>query len=273
MTVSSSGVPPEHGHVESHWSAFDAEGVQRLVSAEDRHFWFRARNEILAALAGAEVRALPDDFRILEVGCGSGNVLRVLRRLAEGRGHVEGLELSAEAAAVARERTGLQVTSGYLSQLEPDVRFDIIGAFDVLEHVADAAALLTQMRERLHVDGRLLLTVPAHQSLWSSFDVASGHERRYTLRTLSQALRASGFRVAYLTYFMSLLYPPMWLRRRFLKARETDMATLLDSEFQVVPFVNEMAYEVLRQEARLVRARRRLPMGTSIAAIAIPIRR
>ena len=143
----------------------------------------------------------------------------------------------------------------------------------MLEHVADSGAVLTQMRERLRIDGRLLLTVPAHQSLWSAFDVASGHERRYTLRTLSQSLRAAGFQVAYLTYFMSLLYPPMWLRRRLLKAPDTDMATLLDSEFQIVPVVNEIAYELLRQEARVVRARRRLPLGTSIAAIAIPTRR
>jgi SAM-dependent methyltransferase len=269
--MSSSQVPPAHDHAESHWSAFDAEGIRRLVAAEDRHFWFRARNEILAALAGEEVRALPDGFRILEVGCGSGNVLRVLKRLAAERGDVEGLELSAQAAAVARERTGLRISNGYLADLEPKSPFDIIGAFDVLEHVADELALLTEIRERLRPRGRLLITVPAHQGLWSAFDVASGHERRYTLETLSKSLRAAGFRVRYLTYFMSLLYPPMWLRRRFLKARDTDMAALLDSEFQIVPVINEMAFELLRQEARVVRSRRRLPMGTSIAAIATPI--
>jgi len=255
---------------ESHWSAFDAAGIQRLLAAEDRHFWFRARNEIIAALADAPIRSLPNDFSILEVGCGSGNVLRVLQRLASGRGRVEGLELSGQAAGAARARTGLRVTSGYLADVDPAASFDLIAAFDVLEHIADEAAVLTQIRERLRAGGRLILTVPAHQSLWSSFDVASGHERRYTLRTLSRALRASGFEIEYLSYFMSLLFPPMWLRRRLLKGKETDMAKLLESEFQIVRGVNELAYQVLRQEAHVIRARRRLPIGTSIAAIAIP---
>jgi SAM-dependent methyltransferase len=253
---------------ESHWSAFDAAGIHRLIAAEDRHFWFRARNEIIAALADAPIRNLPDDFSILEVGCGSGNVLRVLQRLAAGRGHVEGLELSAQAADVARARTGLRVTSGYLADLDATATFNVIAAFDVLEHIADEAAVLAQMRERLRNGGRLILTVPAHQNLWSAFDTASGHERRYTLETLAGALRASGFEIAYLTYFMSLLFPPMWLRRRLLQRRRQDMAALLDSEFQIVPGINELAYQALRQEARVIKARRRLPVGTSIAAIA-----
>lgn len=214
--------------MEGHWSAFDSAGIQRLLAAEDRHFWFRARNEIIAALAGALISNLPDGFRILEVGCGSGNVLRVLQRLTAGRGHVEGLELSEEAAATARVRTGLTVTNGYLSDLTTAAPFDLIAAFDVLEHIADELAVLREMRERLQPYGRLILTVPAHQSLWSPFDVASGHERRYTLGTLSRALRAAGFRVEYRTYFMSLLFPPMWLRRRILKSEKADMAAILE---------------------------------------------
>jgi 2-polyprenyl-3-methyl-5-hydroxy-6-metoxy-1,4-benzoquinol methylase len=260
----------ESSRAESHWSAFDADGIRRLVAAEDQHFWFRARNEIIAALARRPIENLNDGFRILEVGCGSGNVLRVLQRLAAGRGSVAGLELSSEAAAVARARTGLLVTDGYLSDLDSTWAFDVIAAFDVLEHIADESGVLREMRERLRPGGCLILTVPAHQSLWSAFDVASGHERRYTLATLSRALRQSGFSVQYATYFMSALFPLMWVRRRVVKPKERDMGTLLDSEFQIVPGLNEVAYEVLRQEARVIQARRRLPVGASIAAIAVP---
>lgn len=261
-------VVPKQGRAEGHWSAFDAAGIQRLLAAEDRHFWFRARNETITALARAPIRDLPDNFRIVEVGCGSGNVLRILQTLAADRGHVEGLELSPQAADVARARTGLLVTNGYVSDLDPHSSYDLIAAFDVLEHIADEAQALVQMRERMSPGGRLILTVPAHQSLWSPFDVASGHERRYSMRTLSRTLRASGFQIEYVTYFMSLLFPPMWLRRRLLPSEKHDMGALLDSEFQIVPGVNRIAYELLRREALAVSRRWRLPIGTSLAAIA-----
>jgi len=75
-----------------------------------------------------------------------------------------------------------------------------------------------------------------------------------------------------MTYFMSLLFPMMWVRRRLLKTEARDMSALLDSEFQIVPGLNALAYEVLRQEKHVVAARRRLPMGASIAAVAVPIR-
>jgi 2-polyprenyl-3-methyl-5-hydroxy-6-metoxy-1,4-benzoquinol methylase len=266
--MSSTSVEPEQGRAEGHWSAFDAVGIQRLLAAEDRHFWFRARNETVAALARRVIRDLPDGFRILEVGCGSGNVLRVLQTLAADRGRVEGLEMSPQAADVARARTGLSVTNGYVSDLDPYAKYDVIAAFDVLEHIADDTQVLVQMRERMIPGGRLILTVPAHQSLWSPFDVASGHERRYSMRTLTRTLRAAGFQTEYVTYFMSLLFPPMWLRRRLLPSEKRDMGALLDSEFRIVPGLNRLAYEVLRREAVAASRRWRLPIGTSLAAIA-----
>jgi SAM-dependent methyltransferase len=266
--MSSGSVVPDPIAAESHWSAFDAAGIQRLLAAEDRHFWFRARNETLAALALGPIRRLPDGFRILEVGCGSGNVLRVLQKLAGGRGQIEALELSSQAAEVARARTGLLVTNGYISDLDPGPKFDLIAAFDVLEHIADEAQVLVQMRERLLPGGRLILSVPAHQALWSAFDVASGHVRRYSAKTLSLAVSAAGFRIEYVTYFMSLLFPLMWLRRRLLPGEKQDMRALLDSEFQIVPGINRVAYELLRREALLVSRRWRLPIGTSLALVA-----
>jgi len=266
--VSAGSADPEQRRGESHWSAFDAAGIQRLLAAEDRHFWFRARNETIAGLLREPIRDLRNGFRILEVGCGSGNVLRVLHQIAGNRGAVEGLEVSTQAADVARVRTGLPVTNGYISDLDPGATYDLIAAFDVLEHIADEALVLAQMREHLKPGGRLILTVPAHQKLWSAFDVASGHERRYSARTLGRALRSTGFEVEYVTYFMSLLFPPMWLRRRFLQPQTEDMGALLDSEFRIVRGLNRIAYELLRREAPLVGHRWRLPMGTSLAAIA-----
>jgi 2-polyprenyl-3-methyl-5-hydroxy-6-metoxy-1,4-benzoquinol methylase len=259
-----------HEAHETHWAAYDAAGIQRLLAVEDRHFWFRARNHIIAALVDDPINSLPDGFRVLEVGCGSGNVLRVLKRAAGGRGRVEGLEVSGPASEVARQRTGLTVTNGKVADLRSPDPYDIIAAFDVLEHISDEAAVLSQMRALLRPDGRLILTVPAHPKLWSSFDEASEHMRRYTRSSLTRALRAAGFDIEYLTYFMFLLYGPMWLRRRISLKRSQDFGAVFDSEFQIVPGVNAVAYQVLRQDAIVIRHRRTLPIGTSLAVIARP---
>ena len=253
---------------EGHWAAYDAAGIDRLLAVEDRHFWFRARNQIIAALIQTPIHALPDGFRILEVGCGSGNVLRVLKAVAAGRGSVEGLEVSEPAAAAARARTGLPITNGHLADLHAPESYDIIAAFDVLEHIRDEHAALSEMRARLKPGGRLILTVPAHPGLWSAFDVASEHMRRYTSTGLPEALARAGFTVEYLSYFMSLLFPAMWLRRNLLKADRRDLAVVYDAEFRIVPGINRVAYEVLRQEAHLIRRGGRLPFGTSLAVIA-----
>lgn len=255
---------------ETHWAAYDAAGIQRLLAVEDRHFWFRARNLIIAALVGDPIESLPNGFRILEVGCGSGNVLRVLKRAAAGRGSVEGLEVSGPASEAARKRTGLTVTNGHLADLPTTESYDIIAAFDVLEHISDEAGVLQQMRSRLTTGGRVVLTVPAHPKLWSSFDEASEHMRRYTPASLTKALRSAGFDIEYLSYFMFPLYPVMWLRRRLSLRRQHDFGAVFDSEFQIVPVINEVAYQVLRREAFVIRHRRRLPIGTSLTVIARP---
>jgi hypothetical protein len=67
---------------------------------------------------------------------------------------------------------------------------------------------------------------------------------------------------------MSLLFPPMWLRRRLIRSDQQPMGAVLDSEFRVLPVINGIAYELLRRESHVIRRRRRLPMGTSLAVIA-----
>lgn len=261
---------PSDSRSESHWAAYDAAGIQTLLAVEDRHFWFRARNQIIRSLVSPPIQELAPGFRILEVGCGSGNVLRVLKSSAAGRGWVEGLEVSAAAAEVAHQRTGLTITNGHLADLAAPEPYDIIAAFDVLEHIRDDAGVLSQMRERLKDSGRLILTVPAHPELWSAFDVASEHMRRYTRASITRGLHTAGFDIEYLSYFMVLLFPVMWLRRRFLRSDGQSLGAVYDSEFHIVPGLNEVAFEVFRRESALIKARRRLPMGTSLAVIARP---
>lgn len=268
--ASPSAHPPTTPTAEE-WEPFDAAGFDRLLRAEDGHFWFRARNEVIDALVRPVFARLPDGFRAVEFGCGTGNVTRVLVGATDSRGTVVASEVRPEGVPIAERRAGCRVLQGDLEHPPEAPPFDAVCLFDVVEHIEDDEAAMRAAARLLTPHGRLVLTVPAHQGLWSDYDVASGHHRRYSEETMRRLLRGAGFHIEYMTPFMSLLLPPMWLSRRLRghgESRSHDAT--LDSEFRVVPVANGIAYELLRREASFVRARRRLPFGTSLAIVAAP---
>jgi len=172
---------------------------------------------------------------------------------------------------------GLAV-EGSTDLMQGDVRrppfsrtFQLIGIFDVLEHIGEDVQILRDLRALLHPGGALLLTVPAHQSLWSYFDELSGHCRRYSREELERKLDHAGFRVEFLTPYMASLHPMMWLSRRLRGHKPGaafDRRKVLEQELRVVPVLNDLLTWQLGCEARWLSARRRLPFGTSWLAIA-----
>src|SRR6266566_9632957 len=161
-----------------------------LFAAEANHFWFRSRNRCI----GAATRLIPDAGSIkdvLEHGCGTGFVLAELQRLFPGA-RVTGADLFAEGLALARRRFAGPLIQTDILQCSFREAFDLIGLFDVLEHLDDDLHALRALREQLRPGGCLLLTVPAHMVLWSDYDVASGHRRRYTRVQLMARLFEAG---------------------------------------------------------------------------------
>jgi SAM-dependent methyltransferase len=242
-----------------------------LFEAEERHFWFRARNKVLERVVSRLVAPLPPGYRVLEVGCGTGNVLRVLERVC-ARGEVIGTDLYEDGLRYARRRVRCPLLAGDIHTMTFPHRFDLIGLFDVLEHLPDDTRILRALRDNLKPGGRLLLTVPAHRALWSYADEYGGHYRRYSPRQLRDLLEATGFRVEYLTQFMMLLYPFLWLGRRW-NGRGRDQSLRQrkeqsDRELRPHPFVNALLYRLLSWERWWLRRRLRLPLGTSLLAVA-----
>jgi SAM-dependent methyltransferase len=170
---------------------------------EDRaHWWFRGR---LAVIVAVLRRALPARrIRLLELGCGSGNVLATLAQFGE----VVGIEAHPELIAAARA-AGLDVRAGRLPDdlgVAPGWA-DVALLLDVLEHVDDDVAALGAARRTIADGGLLIVTVPAYRWLWSGHDEALGHRRRYTARRLRAVAERAGFRVLRLSYFNTLLFP------------------------------------------------------------------
>ncbi len=247
---------------------------EALYKAETEHFWFRARNSAIAALVRRAVSSFPSDFCVLEVGCGTGYVLQLLERIC-GSASVTGMDLFEEALQYARQRTSCRLVAGDVHNPPFTSKFHLVGMFDVLEHLPDDLQVLRDLKRLLLPSGMLLLTVPAHPALWSYFDVAARHCRRYTLQELRLKLADSGFEVLYASEFMAALFPLAWVKRRLLNpSRQPELKTAQEfhelalRDLKIIPLLNGLMRSMLAWEAPLIARRCRLPFGTSILALA-----
>ena len=180
-----------------------------MRALQESHWWFRGRREILSdQLARLN---LPRDGRILEVGCGPGGNLAMLAEF----GQVTGLEPDEPSRRHAEAASGVTVHGGSLPGPLPDLGapFDLVAAFDVIEHLEDGRGAVAALGKLLKPGGRLLATVPAHPWLWGAHDVAAHHRRRYRRRDFLQLFEAAGLRVVRASYFNTLLFPPIALLR------------------------------------------------------------
>ena len=253
---------------------YDPLAFKHLFEVEDRHFWFRSRNRIIATVVEQITAGLPSGYRMLEVGCGTGNVLRVLGQACE-HGTVVGMDLFAEGLEYARRRTSCSLVQGDVHMRSFRTEFDVIGLFDVLEHLADDVQVLRELHAMLTEEGALILTVRAHASLWSYFDESSRHCRRYELPDLKEKLIGAGYHVEYLTQYMAIIFPLIWLGRRLAATRSgfspdkpEEVRDLARKELRIMPVINGLLTFLLAQERHSVARRWRLPIGASLLAVA-----
>jgi len=250
---------------------YDPRFFDQLATIEDRHFWFRARNRLIFELAKKISSSLEPGYLVLELGCGTGNVLRVLQQACP-EGTLVGLELWSDGLRYARHRSTAFVVQGDVRSCPFGKQFELIGMFDVLEHVQEESETLDALLRLLMPGGRLLLTVPAHKFLWSYFDEAAHHCRRYSPKEIHNKLTEAGFAVEYQSQFMTCIFPLVWLSRKIggrqQKAQSRDAKALVSKEFRLVPIINGILTALLNLEARWLARGHSLPIGTSLVVIA-----
>ncbi len=211
--------------------------------------------------AALESLPLPHPASCLDAGCGGGVNLSELARF----GSVIGLEPSDEALAVAGARGIGTVVRGTLEAMPfEDGEFDVAATLDVIEHLDDDRAGLTELRRVVKPGGFLVVTVPAYPRLWGPHDVANEHRRRYLRRTLLSAAKETGWVPLTISHFNSILLPVAAVSRLRDRRRATDHAS---RDIECPPPVINTALEwPLRMEARMLAAGVRLPAGLSILA-------
>jgi SAM-dependent methyltransferase len=244
----------------------DAQLMKAMLDVDERHWWYRGRRRILRA--ELDRLPLPTAAQVLDAGCGSGRTLQEL----EHYGEVHGIELSAEAAEVARSRGHGQVVTGPVERLPwPDGTFDLITCLDVLEHLADEHTAMRELARVCRPSGWAVLTVPAYQALWSHHDEANHHYRRYGRRTLREAVAGAGWRIERMTSFNTLLLAPaaaVRLAERRLRARPSQNGGSAPSTLHLGPrWVNAALEAPLRLEARWLTAGRNLAVGLSLLVV------
>jgi len=177
------------------------EALIDLVSdVEQRHFWFAARNEVILATMRHVIGPL-SGRRVLDVGCGTGFVMAALERAGL---EAWGIDMHHNALRRARARVRGPLLWTNAAELPFFSDFDIVALCDVIEHLDDDVSVLRRAWEVLTPDGHVVVTVPAGPNLWTPYDDASGHKRRYGRDGLVDTLRRGGFEVRFAGYFNCL---------------------------------------------------------------------
>ncbi|MCU1762153.1 class I SAM-dependent methyltransferase [Pseudomonas sp. 14P_8.1_Bac3] len=241
-------------------SPFPSSAYRQLADAESGHWWFRVRNKIVLWALNNKIAPFNN---FLEIGCGTGYVLE---GISQSFPNIElyGSEYFEEGLEHARKRVPeshlMQLDAITLNEVE---RYDVIGAFDVIEHIEDDEVVIANLARAIRSGGSLILTVPQHRWLWSKVDEYACHVRRYTRAELVTKVQRAGLSVTYSSSFVSLLVPLMWLSRKHSSKQHEPM-----SEFQIPRWLNKTLEVVMNVEFLLLRLGVRFPIGGSLLLIA-----
>lgn len=243
-------------------SGFSSTYFARLSEMECGHFWFESRNKLLLWALSKYFTGMRS---ILEIGCGTGFVLTgVGRSFPQVR--LAGSEVFREGLTFAASRMqGAELLQMDARDIPFVGEFDVIGAFDVLEHIEEDERVLQQIYAAIKPGGGLILTVPQHPWLWSGMDDYSCHKRRYRRVELTDKVRRAGFQCVRTTSFITLLLPALVASRYRCRPYTDNFDS--EAEYRISSRLNVLLTKVLSIERLLIQAGVSFPVGGSLLLI------
>lgn len=242
----------------------DKQYYNEYYHIERDHWWFKARMEILEVLVQKHFQHGKRELKILNVGVATGATSIMLQKYGE----VTSLEYDKECCEFLRETVHLDVINGSLTELPfEDHSYDLVCAFDVIEHIENDQLAVAEMYRVLNKGGYMFVTVPAFQSIWSKHDVINHHFRRYKMEGLKQLALNEKFEIVRKSYFNFILFPPIFIFRiilNTLKRKQTTETVGSDFDFfKKKKLLNTILYTLFKVEKPVLKLNINFPFGVS----------
>ena len=243
--------------------------IRDLFEKEATYWWNVSKREMVHSLLRniGSIQGLKESGLAIDIGCGSGYTARVF----ESYYRTVAVDVSKEALQLCRRR-GLsrlcQVDMASFTLPFKTNSFDLVLALDIIEHVENDVHALMECRRILRDGGLMIVTVPAFMALWSPWDEALGHRRRYNASAMAETINKAGLSVKKLTYMFFFVFPMAVFIRRVKRLLQRD-ATNYSSDFIPIPkVVNDLLILIGRLEQLLIaRLGLRLPFGLSVISV------
>jgi SAM-dependent methyltransferase len=247
----------------------EAAAYETFARNERDHFWFVGRRAIFFDQIRRHVGDLGDDSVVLDLGCGVGGMLAPMAEF----GAVRGMDIDPGSLHFCRERGFPEVFKGFGDHLPiADESLDLIGAFDVLEHIPEEAETIAECYRALKPGGWFFLSGPAYQFLYTHQDKMVHHQRRYTVGDLKRKFRAAGFEIEKASYINFFLFPLIFASLMVKKVQErlnppSDEETRFNTDVALPGWLNSLFTRVFSAERHVLRFVS-VPVGHSVILMA-----
>lgn len=230
----------------------------KMEKNESKHFWFIGRREIIKKILSKHIKKRKDN-KILEIGVGTGGNIQILSEYGE----YFGIESSMVAKEILKHKNkNKNIIYGFYPEKKYKEKFDIITLFDVLEHIEEDETALKSIYDNLSENGKLIITVPAFNFLWSNHDVIHHHKRRYNKKELKEKIEKAGFTISKISYFNFFLFPLVLITRLIKKVLKLE----LKEEEISSNIVNNILKKIFLLETKIIN-NFNLPFGSSIIVV------
>jgi SAM-dependent methyltransferase len=261
------GIKCYHPDIAESFSGYPSSGFDTTDEVNLDSFWVVSRTRLLRREIMKAVEGMPN-AKVFEIGCGIGTFLHSLS--SEPEIQLLGSEISLRGLRSAKAQCPtVEFIQMDATAIPFEEEFDVIGAFDVIEHIDDDMTVLYGIHKALKPRGGLVLTVPQHEFMWSSIDEFVHHRRRYNRENLLNKIESAGFQVDYVTSFVFMLFPLMLVSRLFHRTRKMKpTAADFNKQVRFNPLVNRICGWLMRIDEFMIARRYSLPWGGTLLVVA-----